>query len=81
MGTQQARQIGVDMTRLSPPPDRLFGAAGEELDCKGTFLCTLKLGKATASSVTVCIIPTITERSHSQLTKHSSDEAGIVATK
>ncbi|KAF0292813.1 hypothetical protein FJT64_009265 [Amphibalanus amphitrite] len=40
--------------------NRLFGAAGEELDCKGTFLCTLKLGKATASSVTVCIIPTIT---------------------
>ncbi|KAF0304940.1 putative RNA-directed DNA polymerase from transposon BS [Amphibalanus amphitrite] len=40
--------------------NRLFGAAGEELDWKGTFLCTLKLGKATASSVTVCIIPTIT---------------------
>ncbi|KAF0309000.1 hypothetical protein FJT64_019840 [Amphibalanus amphitrite] len=30
------------------------------VDICRTFLCTLKLGKATASSVTVCIIPTIT---------------------
>ena len=60
MSVHQARSIGITMNNLSSPPDRLFGAAGQELDCRGTFQCTLRLGAETASAVTVCVIPNIT---------------------
>ena len=58
MGAHQAKLIGVDLSALAHPPERITGADGRELRCSGSLKCRMKLGDV-AATVIVCVIPDV----------------------
>ena len=54
IGTKEAQQVGIDVTQLAQPANRLLAAGGHQLQCAGTIQCTLTLGRRqTLATVTV----------------------------